>query len=84
MTRSKALLGWIDARFPLTSTWKRHVSEYYAPKNLNAWYNTGLFALVVLAIQIVSGILLAMHYKPNAAEAFASVEYICATCPGAG
>jgi len=81
MTRSKALLGWIDARFPLSSNWKRHVSEYYAPKNLNAWYNYGLFALVVLGIQILTGILLAMNYKPNAAQAFDSIEFIMRDVP---
>ena len=70
------LLGWIDARFPLTSTWKAHVSEYYAPKNFNFWYFFGSLALLVLVIQIVSGIFLTMNYKPDALLAFASVEYI--------
>src|SRR5690554_6978323 len=82
-TKSKALLNWIDDRFPLTSTWKEHLSEYYAPKNFNFWYFFGSLALLVLVIQIVTGIFLVMHYKPdgslNAAGvpvAFASVEYI--------
>ena len=70
------LTGWIDARFPLISSWKAHVSEYYAPKNLNFWYSFGSLALLVLAIQILSGIFLAMNYKPDATLAFASVEYI--------
>ncbi|HCI14167.1 MAG: cytochrome B [Gallionellales bacterium GWA2_60_142] len=70
------LLGWIDARFPLTSLWKEHVSEYYAPKNFNFWYFFGSLALMVLVIQIVSGIFLTMNYKPDALFAFASVEYI--------
>ena len=70
------LIGWIDARFPLTSTYKAHVSEYYAPKNFNFWYSFGSLALMVLVIQIVSGIFLAMDYKPDALLAFASVEYI--------
>ena len=70
------LLGWIDARFPLTSTWKAHVSEYYAPKNFNFWYFFGSLALLVLVIQIASGIFLTMNYKPDALFAFASVEYI--------
>jgi ubiquinol-cytochrome c reductase cytochrome b subunit len=81
MTRSKALLAWVDARFPLTKNWKAHVSEYYAPKNLNAWYNTGLFALLLLAMQIATGVLLAMHYKPSSAQAFDSVEYIMREVP---
>ena len=70
------LLGWIDARFPLTSTWKAHASEYYAPKNFNFWYFFGSLALLVLVIQFVSGIFLTMNYKPDALFAFASVEYI--------
>ena len=69
-------LGWIDRRFPLTSTWKAHVSEYYAPKNFNFWYYFGVISLVVLVNQLVTGIFLTMSYKPSSAEAFASVEYI--------
>ena len=75
------LLGWIDARFPLTSTWKAHLSEYYAPKNFNFWYFFGSLALLVLVIQIVTGIFLVMHYKPDAERAFQSVEYIMREVP---
>ena len=71
-----SLLGWIDARFPLTAMWKGQVCEYYAPKNFNFWYLTGSLALLVLVIQLVSGIFLTMHYKPDAALAFYSIEYI--------
>ena len=70
------LLGWVDARFPLTANWKTHLSEYYAPKNFNFWYYFGSLALLVLVLQIVTGIFLTMHYKPDAALAFGSVEYI--------
>jgi ubiquinol-cytochrome c reductase cytochrome b subunit len=70
------LIGWIDARFPLVSTYKAHVSEYYVPKNFNFWYLFGSLALLVLVIQILSGIFLAMNYKPDALFAFASIEYI--------
>ena len=70
------LLNWVDERFPLTASYKAHLSEYYAPKNFNFWYFFGSLALLVLVIQIVSGIFLTMHYKPDAAMAFASVEYI--------
>ena len=76
MTLLKNLIGWIDARFPLISTWKEHASEYYAPKNFNFWYFFGSLALMVLVIQIASGIFLTMNYKPDALFAFASVEYI--------
>ena len=70
------LLAWIDDRFPLTKTWREHVSEYYAPRNFNFWYYFGSLALLVLVNQIVTGIFLTMNYKPSAAEAFASIEYI--------
>ena len=70
------LLQWIDDRFPLTSTLKYHVTEYYASKNFNIWYVFGVLAFVVLFIQLITGIFLTMNYKPSAEEAFASVEYI--------
>lgn len=69
-------LNWVDERFPLTANWKAHLSEYYAPKNFNFWYYFGSLAMLVLVLQIVTGIFLTMHYKPDAAMAFASVEYI--------
>ncbi len=75
------LLGWIDERFPLTKMWNEHLAEYYAPKNFNFWYFFGSLALMVLVIQIVSGIFLTMHYKPDAGMAFASVEYIMRDVP---
>ena len=74
--RGRALVEWIDARFPMTRMFKEHASEYYAPKNLNFWYYFGVLAFVVLVLQIVTGIFLTMNYKPSAAEAFSSVEYI--------
>jgi len=70
------LLTWIDARFPLIKVWEEHMAKYYAPKNFNFWYYFGSLALLVLVIQFVSGIFLAMHYKPDVNLAFASVEYI--------
>ena len=70
------LLTWVDARFPLMENWNAHLAQYYAPKNFNFWYYFGGFAMLVLVIQIVTGIFLTMHYKPDAAQAFASVEYI--------
>lgn len=89
MTAKKGLLHWIDERFPLTSTIREHLTEYYAPKNFNFWYYFGSLALLVLVIQIVTGIFLVMHYKPDASlnasgipVAFASVEYIMREVPG--
>ena len=70
------LLTWVDARFPLMENWRSHLSEYYAPKNFNFWYYMGSLAMLVLVMQIVTGIFLTMNYKPDAALAFASVEYI--------
>jgi ubiquinol-cytochrome c reductase cytochrome b subunit len=75
------VLTWIDARFPLMSMWRDHLSEYYAPKNFNFWYYFGSLAMLVLVLQIVTGIFLVMHYKPSAADAFASVEYIMRDVP---
>lgn len=70
------VMGWIDARFPFSKMMKEHASEYYAPKNFNIFYLFGVFSLVVLVNQILTGIWLTMSYKPSAAEAFASVEFI--------
>jgi ubiquinol-cytochrome c reductase cytochrome b subunit len=75
--RLMALWNWFDSRMPtLASEWRKHAAEYYAPKNFNFWYYFGSLALLVLVIQIVSGIFLTMHYKPDANLAFGSVEYI--------
>jgi len=71
-----SLVDWIDARFPMTKLIKEHATEYYASKNFNFWYGFGVLATFVLILQIVTGIFLTMNYKPSAAEAFASVEYI--------
>ncbi len=70
------VLKWVDERFPMTGMIKEHLTEYYAPKNFNFWYYFGSLALLVLVLQIVTGIFLTMNYKPDAAYAFGSVEYI--------
>ena len=75
------LMTWVDNRFPASKLYKEHLSEYYAPKNFNWFYIFGSLALLVLVIQIVTGIFLVMHYKPDAALAFASVEYIMRDVP---
>ncbi|GDX61554.1 cytochrome b [Nitrosomonadaceae bacterium] len=74
--RLTAVIGWIDDRFPLTSNWKAHLTEYYAPKNFNFWYYFGSLAMLVLVNQLLTGIFLTMNYKPDVNMAFASVEYI--------
>ena len=76
MSEKQTLLGWIDDRFPLTKVWNEHLAQYYAPRNFNFWYFFGSLALLVLVNQIVTGIWLAMNYKPDANLAFGSVEYI--------
>jgi len=78
---SAKLLNWVDNRFPLSKLYNEHLGEYYAPKNFNFWYIFGSLALLVLVIQIVTGIFLVMHYKPDAALAFGSVEYIMRDVP---
>ncbi|QSA99080.1 cytochrome bc complex cytochrome b subunit [Methylococcus sp. EFPC2] len=74
--KAKALLDWVDERLPLSSFWNEHLAKYYAPKNFNFLYFFGSLALLVLVNQIVTGIFLTMHYKPDAKLAFDSVEYI--------
>ncbi|MES2415424.1 MAG: cytochrome bc complex cytochrome b subunit [Pseudomonadota bacterium] len=74
-------MNWIDNRFPASKLYKEHMSEYYAPKNFNFWYIFGSLAMLVLVIQITTGIFLTMHYKPDAALAFGSVEYIMRDVP---
>ena len=71
-----SFMDWVDERFPATKVWNEHLAQYYAPKNFNFWYFFGSLAMLVLVMQIVTGVWLAMMYKPSAAEAFASVEYI--------
>ena len=71
------VMDWVNARAPaLAPMYRKHMSEYYAPKNFNIWYIFGVLSMVVLVNQILTGIFLTMHFKPSAAEAFASVEYI--------
>jgi ubiquinol-cytochrome c reductase cytochrome b subunit len=74
-------MEWVDRRFPATKVWNEHLAEYWTPKNFNFWYYFGSLAMLVLVIQIVTGIFLTMHYKPDASLAFASVEYIMRDVP---
>ena len=70
------LVDWTDARLPIVRTWKTHMSEYYAPKNFNFWYFFGILSMLVLVMQLLTGVWLTMNYTPSAEAAFASVEYI--------
>ena len=76
MSTMKNMVAWVDERFPLTKVWNEHLAQYYAPKNFNFWYFMGSLALLVLVNQILTGVWLAMSYKPDADLAFGSVEYI--------
>jgi ubiquinol-cytochrome c reductase cytochrome b subunit len=78
---AQKLMTWVDNRFPATKLFNEHMGEYYAPKNFNFWYIFGSLSLLVLVLQIVTGIFLTMHYKPDAALAFGSVEYIMRDVP---
>ncbi|MCH2189738.1 MAG: cytochrome b N-terminal domain-containing protein [Gammaproteobacteria bacterium] len=78
---ANGFMKWMDDRMPVTKVWNEHLAEYMAPKNFNFWYYFGSLAILVLVIQLVTGIFLTMHYKPDAALAFASVEYIMRDVP---
>jgi len=71
-----SLLKWFDDRYPLMKVWNEHLAQYYAPKNFNFWYFMGSLGMLVLVNQILTGVWLAMMYKPDADLAFGSVEYI--------
>jgi len=77
----KNILIWLDARLPILSFWKEHFSEYYVPKNLNWYYVFGFLALLVLCMQLVTGIWLTMFYTPTAEHAFDSIQYIMRDVP---
>jgi len=77
MSEEKGFAVWLDSRMPtLKILWNDHMAKYYAPKNFNFWYYFGVLAMVVLVIQLVTGVWLLMSYQGSAEQAFASVEYI--------
>jgi quinol-cytochrome oxidoreductase complex cytochrome b subunit len=67
---------WLDDRLPIIRWSKEHLMDYPTPKNLNYWWTFGGVLVVMLVVQIVTGIVLAMHYTPHVAFAFDSVEHI--------
>ena len=71
-----AAVDWVDARLPIVAAWEKHMSKYYAPANFNFWYFFGVLSILVLVIQVLSGIWLTMNYVASAEQAFASIEYI--------
>jgi ubiquinol-cytochrome c reductase cytochrome b subunit len=72
----KGFLGWLNKRLPVDEFVKTQLTGYYAPKNFNIWYFFGSLALLVLVMQLVTGIFLTMFYKPGELTSFDSVEYI--------
>ena len=72
----KGVIGWIDYRLPIFSTLQHTLIDYPTPRNLNYWWNFGSLAGIFLMIQIITGIVLAMHYTPSVEGAFASIEHI--------
>jgi ubiquinol-cytochrome c reductase cytochrome b subunit len=75
MSRAQKIIDWIDYRLPIFTFFK-HLGEYRTPRNLSYFWNLGSIAGIALVIQIMTGIFLAMHYSPDAATAFDSVENI--------
>lgn len=72
-TKFKEFVAWWDERLPVRSLWEQHMTGYPAPKNFNVWYFFGSLLLLVLVIQLVTGIFLAIHYQPNPNLAYWSV-----------
>jgi len=79
--KQSRFFAWINQRYPLSDFWKKHLSEYYAPRNFNFWYYFGSFSLLVLVSQFISGIWLAMEYTPTAQGSFESVQHIMREVP---
>jgi ubiquinol-cytochrome c reductase cytochrome b subunit len=74
--KAGGLRAWIYKRFPVQEFIADQLTGYYAPKNFNVWYFFGSIALVVLVLQLATGIFLTMFYKPGEATSFDSVEFI--------
>ena len=74
-------LGWLNKRLPVDAFMRDQLTGYYAPKNFNIWYFFGSLALLILVMQLVTGIFLTMHYKVGELTAFDSVEYIMREVP---
>ncbi len=72
----KGFMGWLNKRLPIDEFVSTQLTGYYAPKNFNIWYFFGSLALLVLVMQLVTGIFLTMFYKPGELTSFDSVEYI--------
>jgi ubiquinol-cytochrome c reductase cytochrome b subunit len=78
---AKGFRAWLNKRLPIDEFIASQLSGYYAPKNFNIWYFFGSLALLVLVLQLVTGIFLTMFYKPGEATAFDSVQFIMREVP---
>ncbi len=76
LPEKKGLWAWINKRLPVTEFIDEQLTGYFAPKNFNIWYYFGSLALLVLVLQLVTGIFLTMFYKVGETTSFDSVEYI--------
>jgi len=74
--QQRGFVNWFNERYPWADFWRKHLSEYYAPRNFNFWYFFGSFSLLIFVGQILSGIWLVMEYTPTADGSFASVQHI--------
>ncbi|KQX40179.1 cytochrome B [Devosia sp. Root436] len=75
-TPGSGIEKWLDERLPIIRFSKEHLMDFPTPKNLNYWWTFGAILVMCLGIQIVTGVILAMHYTPNIGMAFDSVEHI--------
>src|SRR3974377_816217 len=73
---SKGFWAWLNKRLPVEEFYRSQLTGYSAPKNFNIWYFFGSLAMLVLVLQLLTGIFLAMFYKPGELTSFDSVEYI--------
>ncbi|HXO65031.1 MAG TPA: cytochrome bc complex cytochrome b subunit [Steroidobacteraceae bacterium] len=78
---AKGLRAWLNKRLPIDEFIASQLRGYYAPKNFNIWYFFGSLALLVLVLQLATGIFLAMFYKPGEATSFDSVQFIMREVP---
>ncbi len=73
---TKGIINWIDYRLPVVSFLKHSAVDYPTPRNLNYWWNFGSLAGFFLLVQIITGVILSMHYTAHVDHAFDSIEHI--------
>ena len=73
---TKGIINWIDYRLPIVSFLKHSAVDYPTPRNLNYWWNFGSLAGFFLLVQIITGVILSMHYTAHVDHAFDSIEHI--------